>query len=139
MLGVRAGWTGVMGTGVMGPSSLPVVVTSIPGRPWWALGLLGEGPPAEGGRLSPQAESNPAPSSLEVWRREDVLRCWGAGAQTSWGRGLWQVARWAGGQGALLDAQGWVVLGEWRHSPCPGAPVGHPRCRVNSPSNSCRL
>ena len=64
-------------------------------------------------------------------------------------RGLAQVSKpypgkgdygkWPGGQGSLLDAQGWVVHGEWRQSVCPGVPAVHPRCRDNSPSNSGRL
>lgn len=42
-----------MWTGIIGPNSLPVGVTSIPGRPQWALGLLGEGPSTEGGAYHP--------------------------------------------------------------------------------------
>ena len=41
--------------GVVGPGSLPVDVTSLPGRPQWALGLLGEGLTAPGGRLWPRS------------------------------------------------------------------------------------
>lgn len=52
MFGVRVGWIGVMGIGVMGFSSLLVVVISIFGRFWWVLGFLGEGFFVEGGRLS---------------------------------------------------------------------------------------
>lgn len=52
--------------GVMWPSSLPVDVTSVPGRPWWALGLLREGLTAERGRLRPQSESDPAAASKQL-------------------------------------------------------------------------
>lgn len=124
--------------GVLGTSSLPVDVTSIPGRPPWALGLLGEGLTVDGGRAAAPVRVKPSPQqpgwSAEGGRFEALgSRC----VNPSWDGGSWQVARRAGH--TPLDAQGWVALGGWRQSPRPGAPAVQPRCWVNSPSNSCRL
>lgn len=106
MLGV---WAGVLWTGVMGPSSLPVDVTRLPRRPRWALGLLGEGQlQREGGCCLSQIQIQlPA-----AWQSGDrgCLKTLGSRCLNPSGAGDYD--KWPGGQGALLDALGWAVFGE---------------------------
>lgn len=137
VLGIRVVWTEVVWMGSWGLAACqgtsPAALECL-GRLWDSLeqgGLQRE----EGCHPSQRQTQPPA-----AWRsaKGGCLETLGSRClNPSWGGGLWQLARWAGGQGALLDAQGWVGL--WKQSPCPGAPAGHPRCGVNSPGNSCRL